>query len=68
MWFLPQSVLNLSSTHSQKLCVYVSNSGEWLLGSSGLLFLPLRSDHVRVELSDDDGDVITVHPCQLLRQ
>lgn len=38
------------------------------LCSSGLVLLSLRSDHVRIELSDDDGDVIAVHASQLLRQ
>lgn len=36
--------------------------------SSELSFLPLRSDHVRIELGDDDGDVVAVHAGQLLGQ
>lgn len=35
---------------------------------SGLALLPLRSDHVWVELADDDGDVIAVHASQFLGQ
>lgn len=33
-----------------------------------LLFVPPRSDHMRVELGDDDGDVVAVHAGQLLGQ
>lgn len=44
-------------------CVYTphNNTSEWLLFSSGLPLLSLCSNHMRVELRDDDGDVITVH-------
>lgn len=49
-------------------CEHVYKTNEGLLYSSGLSFLPLCSNHMRVELSDDDGDVITVHASQLLGQ
>lgn len=35
---------------------------------SGLALLPLCSDHMWVELGDDDGDVVAVHASQFLGQ
>lgn len=35
---------------------------------SGLPVRSMCSDHMRVELSDDNGDVVAVHACQLLGQ
>lgn len=55
-------VCNSTVLRSVGVCVCV------LFSISGLPILALRSDHVRVELCNNYGDVIAVHASQLFGQ
>lgn len=72
MIFNGGQILNMAGLSSvcldtDLLCVCVI-SVTWLMSSSWLAFLSLCSNHMRVKLRDDDGDVIAVHASQLLGQ